>query len=75
MYLDGHFVTMRARDGDEDAVLEAAVDDDVAAGTEEVGHEALVEDGHGRRALHVAEPEAQAGAVRVSGDGLQHDAR
>src|SRR4029450_12403550 len=40
-----------ARDGDEDAVLEAAVEDDVTAGPEEVGNRAPVDDWDGRRAV------------------------
>ena len=41
VYFDGHFVTIVPGIGDEDAVREAALDDDVAAGAEQVGHEPL----------------------------------
>ena len=54
----------RARRGDERAVLELAVDDDVAAGLEEVGNAARVDhrDRLARRILDVAQHEAQAAA-------------
>ena len=50
-YFDGHFVTSVFALGDEGAVLVAAVDDDLAAELELVGHAAAVDDRHAGVAL------------------------
>ena len=77
-YFDGHFVIIDPGVVDEGPVrVPSAGDHDVAAGAEEVGHRALVEDRHVLlvRALDVAEHEAHAGAVRVAGRRADHTAR
>ena len=58
VYFEGHFVTIEPGVGDEGAVLQRAVDDDVAPGREQVGHAARVDDRNGRtrRILDVTEP-------------------
>ena len=54
--------------GDEDAVNELALHEDVPADAEEVGHRAPVDDGHRRRPVDVPQGEAQALSTRAAGD-------
>ena len=67
-YFDGHFVTIEPGFATKVPFDKLTVDDDVAAGREEVGNAALVDDRHrpARGILDVAEPEAKPSGVRVA---------